>query len=175
MAHKQQLDFVEALKETFPNSFKNQKVLEIGSLNINGTVRVFFEDCEYLGIDVGDGPGVDLVCKGEELDHPDNTYDTVVSTECFEHTPAWLDIFKNMVRMSKPGGLVFFTCASTGRAEHGTSKSKPEDAPLLNWDYYKNLTEEDFVSSADINNMFSTHKFFYNSESSDLYFFGIKQ
>lgn len=175
MAHKQQLDFVEALKGTFPDSFKNQKVLEVGSLNINGTVRIFFEDCDYLGIDVGPGPGVDLVCKGEDLDHPDNTYDTVVSTECFEHTPAWLEIFKNMTRMAKSGGLVFFTCASTSRPEHGTRRTTPQDAPLLNWDYYRNITEEDFTSALDFDSMFSVYKFFYNSESYDLYFFGIKK
>ena len=175
MAHKQQLDFVEALRETFPDSFKNKKVLEVGSLNINGTVRIFFDNCDYLGVDVGEGDGVDLVCKGEELDHPDNTYDTVVSTECFEHTPAWLEIFKNMTRMAKPGGLVFFTCASTGRAEHGTTRTKPEDAPLLNWDYYRNLAEEDFVGALSLDDMFSVYKFFYNSESCDLYFFGVKK
>ena len=40
------------------------KVLEIGSLDINGSVRPLFEDAEYyLGIDMQEGPGVDLVAK----------------------------------------------------------------------------------------------------------------
>ena len=50
--------------------------------------------------------------------------------------------------MTRPEGLFTFTCASTGRPEHGTRRSGPQDAPLLmeqgDWgDYYKNLTEED--------------------------------
>jgi SAM-dependent methyltransferase len=175
MAHKEQQNFVEAVKNVFPDSFKNTRVLEIGSLNINGTIRVFFENCDYIGVDVGEGPGVDLVCNGEDLDHPDNSYDTVASTECFEHTPAWLEIFKNMTRMVKPGGLVFFTCASTGRPEHGTTRTKPEDSPLLNWDYYRNLTKEDFTSSMNLSDHFKLHEFIFNEESCDLYFFGLKK
>jgi SAM-dependent methyltransferase len=174
MAHKEQLTFVEALHHTFPESFKNCKVLEIGSLDINGTIRVFFENCEYLGVDVGEGKCVDLVCYGEKLDHPDNFYDTVASTECFEHTPAWKEIFLNMIRMTRPGGLVFWTCASEGRPEHGTTKTTPADAPLLNWDYYKNLTREDFEKEIDIGSYFKVYEFMTNTKSCDLYFFGIK-
>jgi len=56
MAHPAQMAFVARLKERFPASFKNQKVLEVGSLNLNGSIRQFFEQCSYLGVDVGPDP-----------------------------------------------------------------------------------------------------------------------
>ena len=52
MAHNEQKRFVENLKRKASNYFKEQSVLEVGSLNVNGTVRDFFEDCSYIGIDV---------------------------------------------------------------------------------------------------------------------------
>jgi len=178
MSHPQQIQYIKNLKEKFTSNFVNVKVLEIGSLNINGSVRSLFEDCDYLGIDVGMGPGVDLVCEGQTYDAPDNIFDTVISCECFEHNPYWLETFKNMVRMCKLNGLIIFTCATTGRKEHGTTKTSPKDSPLTiekGWDYYKNLTEEDFTKVLNINNMFSSFGFSVNNKSHDLYFWGVKR
>ena len=90
---------------------ENRKVLEVGSLDINGTVRIFFDNCDYTGLDLGEGKGVDLIEEGQNYDAPDETYDTVLSTECFEHNPYWKETFLNMIRLCKKNGLVFFTCA----------------------------------------------------------------
>lgn len=65
------------------------------------------------------GKGVDLVCKGEEYDGPDNTFDTVVSGEVMEHNPYWAEKMRNMIRVCKPGGLVVMTCAGLGRGSMG--------------------------------------------------------
>jgi SAM-dependent methyltransferase len=178
MAHPYQFNYINKLKILFPNYFINKKVLEVGSLNINGSIRVFFANCDYLGIDVGPGKDVDLVCEGQNLDHPTNTYDTVGSCECFEHNPYWVETFNNMHRMTKSGGLVFMTCATTGRPEHGTSRIYPEDSPLTidkGWDYYKNLTAEDFIHKFNLNNMFLIYEFELNPFYPDLYFYGIKR
>lgn len=178
MAHQQQFNYIESLKNRFPVHFFQKNVLEVGSLNINGSIRQFFTDCKYLGIDVGPGKDVDLVCEGQNLDHPDNTYDTVGSCECFEHNPYWVETFKNMHRMAKVDGLVFMTCATTGRREHGTTRTSPADSPLTigkGWDYYKNLTEQDFRDNMDIDSMFSNYKFTVGSPHPDLYFWGIKK
>lgn len=42
MAHGAQRVFFEKVREEFPEFFSGQRVLEVGSLNINGTVRDFF-------------------------------------------------------------------------------------------------------------------------------------
>jgi SAM-dependent methyltransferase len=178
MAHPQQFNYIKKLKILYPNYFFNKKVLEVGSLNINGSVRVFFTNCDYLGIDVGLGKDVDLVCEGQNLDHPNETYDTVGSCECFEHNPYWIETFNNMHRMTKSGGLVFMTCATTGRPEHGTTRTYPEDSPLTiikGWDYYKNLTAEDFTHNFNLRNMFVEYEFEIGSPVADLYFYGIKR
>jgi len=178
MAHEQQFNYIQKLKSKYPTYFSNKKVLEVGSLNINGSIRELFTECNYLGIDVGPGKDVDLVCEGQNLAHPNETYDTVCSCECFEHNPYWVETFNNMYRMTKSGGLVFMTCATTGRQEHGTTRTNPQDSPLTvgkGWDYYKNLTVEDFMKNIDVSNMFLEYEFELGSPVADLYFYGIKK
>jgi len=176
MAHQQQREFIASLTEQFPQFFVGGHILEVGSLNINGTVRDFFCDpVKYVGVDVADGPCVDVVCQGQDLAFPDQTFDVTVSAECFEHNPFWAETFTNMVRMTRRGGLVFFTCATEGRKEHGTTRSEPETSPLTvaqGWDYYRNLTEADFVEATDLS-AFRSYEFSTNDEVHDLYFWGI--
>lgn len=178
MSHSQQRDFIEKLKNLFPKYFNQKSVLEVGSLNVNGTIRDFFTECKYIGIDVSPGKEVDVVCEGQNYNAPDNTYDVVSSAECFEHNPYWFETFQNMIRLCKDGGLVFFTCATDGRPEHGTYRTTPLDSPLtvqLGWDYYRNLNEKDFTSKINFDSYFSEHHFEVNDESHDLYFWGIVQ
>jgi hypothetical protein len=171
VSHQSQLNFVSSLKSQFPIFFAGQKVLEIGSLDINGSIRQFFIGCDYTGVDLGEGKGVDLVARGEELDFPDGHFKVVASCECFEHNENWEATFRNMIRMSS--GLVFFSCATTGRPEHGTRRTSPSDAPFT-LDYYKNLTEEDFREKFTFEE-FESYGFSTNSNPQDLYFWGIKK
>lgn len=171
MSHPAQIRFVAGVKERFPHLFDGQAVLEVGSLNINGSIRQFFTACNYIGIDLGPGPGVDLVARGEELAYPDGSFDVVASCECFEHNPMWLETFSNMVRMSR--SLVFFSCATTGRPEHGTPRTSPYDAPYCG-EYYRNLTEQDFTANYDMSE-FSAWEFSVDNSAHDLYFWGIKR
>ncbi len=183
MAHKEQREFCLKVKEKYPNYFKNKKVLDIGSLDINGSVRDLFDNCVYIGLDVGEGKNVDVVGSGHLYDAPNNYFDTIISCEAFEHDMFYEKTVMNIIRMLKPGGLFLFTCASTGRPEHGTRRTSPFDAPLLiqvseEWsDYYKNLTESDIRKIINFNNAFPDGEFQYRFENGipfDLYFYGIK-
>ena len=169
MSHPAQLEFVSFVREKLPQYFQHKRVLEVGSLDLNCSIRQFFKECAYLGVDLGIGPGVDLVAKGEELVFPDNSFDVVASCECFEHNPEWVKTFNNMTRMGC--GLVFFSCATTGRAEHGTRKTNPQDAPFCR-DYYRNLTEQDFKDNCDMSK-FVEYQFGVNEIAHDLYFYGV--
>lgn len=175
MSHYEQMNFILRLKYKFPQCFYECNVLEVGSFNINGTIRIFFDKCNYIGVDIDQGKCVDVVCEGQNLKYKDGFFDTSISCECFEHNPYWIETFKNMYRMTKNNGIIVITCATTGRLEHGTSRSKPEDALLLKWDYYKNLTEEDFKKEFCFDLMFSEYYFEVNDDSKDLYFYGIKK
>jgi SAM-dependent methyltransferase len=170
LSHPAQLEFVASLKAKFPDYFVRKNVLEVGSLNINGSIRPFFEQCIYVGVDLGAGADVDVVARGEDLAYPDGSFDVTVSCECFEHNPAWVATLKNMIRMSS--GLVFFSCATTGRAEHGTSRTSPQDAPFCG-DYYCNLTEDDVRQEIDLS-VFKVYEFLTNDNAHDLYFWGLK-
>lgn len=177
MSHPQQMNFVSKIKTFFPEKFSNTKVLEVGSLYINGTVRDFFTNCNYIGIDIGPGLGVDLIVSGHEYAGADNSFDTVISCECFEHNPYWIETFTNMIRVCKSGGLIVITCATTGRHEHGTERTSPKDSPLTvakGWNYYKNLTQADFTNNFNIPTLFQKYDFSVDYTSYDLYFWGIK-
>lgn len=178
MAHPEQREFLVEMTKRFSHYFSNKKVLEVGSLNINGTVRDFFINCEYIGIDIGEGPGVDIVAQGQTYDAPSSSYDTIISCECFEHNPYWEQTFLNMYRMCKSSGLIIMTCATEGRDEHGTARTSPQASPLTvnhGWSYYKNLTEQDFQNIFNLNSMFLGHSFIVDPRNCDLYFWGIKK
>lgn len=184
--HGAQQDFYKSLTKKFPGSFVSANVLEIGSLNINGTIRQYFANCDYIGVDVGEGDCVDVVAFGQDLDYPDNTFDHVTSSELMEHCVAWKEVFVNMHRMTKPKGLVSFTCAwgptddrvAKGRPEHGTSRSDVGSSPLtveLGIEYYENRNAKDFEDEFDLDSMFSEYEFIENDLNLDLYFWGIKK
>ena len=189
MAHKEQINYVNSIKEKFPQYFYNKKVLGIGTFNVCGTESSFFDDCDYKGLDIGEGLGVDIICPAQDYDAPDNTYDVIISCECFEHNPYYKETIKNAVRMLKPNGLFLFTCATIGRAVHGTKTSDKIDSlkhdnwitmPNVfreNWDneYYKNLTEEDIRESIDFDDNFYSYEFEVENNHHDLYFWGFKK
>lgn len=177
MAHLAQRQFVSLVSEKLGRFFDGCSVLEIGSLDISGSVRDFFRNCKYVGVDVAEGRGVDVVCQGQDYDGPDNSFDQVISCEVMEHNPHWAATFENMIRLCRPGGLIVMTCATTGRGEHGTTRTAPDYSPLtvkLGWDYYRNLSVEDFRQSTDIESKFSHYAFWVNWSSYDLYFCGLK-
>lgn len=176
MAHPQQLLFVKTLSEMVaPGGWSGMKVLEIGSFYVNGSIRPFFDGSEYVGVDLCEGPGVDLVSPGHELKMPNGSFDLSISCECFEHDPHWMETFKNMIRLTREGGLVVFTCATTGRVEHGTSRSGADQSPgsqSIGWDYYHNLTENDLLSKINLDEFFESFFFVLHPASRDLYFAG---
>ena len=170
MAHKEQRNFCERVKGRFPDDFNEKKVLDVGSLDVNGNNRYLFDGCDYTGIDLGPGNNVDIVCPAHELE---GLYDTIISTEAFEHDRYIKDSLKNIIsNLLRPGGLFLFTCAGEGRAEHGTINCSPKDAPFTN-DYYQNLSKQFIRKIIDIEFFFGKDfKFFLNSKTKDLYFVG---
>lgn len=148
--------------------------MDIGSLDINGNNKYLFSQCLYIGVDIGEGNNVDFVTAGHELLLPEESVDVVVSTEAFEHDEHYEKTLKNIARILKPGGLFLFTCATTGRPEHGTRRSHAWAAPFVG-DYYKNIDEADVRNSIDVDALFSAHAFSTDSGACDIYFWGIKK
>lgn len=177
MAHPEQRDFCLSVKSKFPDFFKNVSVLDIGSLDINGNNRYLFENYTYIGVDIGEGKNVDIVSKGHEF-KPGRQFNVVISTECFEHDQHWKDTIRNCIDLTKSGGLFIFSCATTGRHEHGTSRTTPQDSPFTFTefnDYYMNLTEDNIREVINDGSEFSEYGFSTNENTKDLYFYGIKK
>lgn len=177
MAHPQQAEFFSSIREHYPAHFKGARVLEVGSLDINGSVRDLFTDCDYTGVDLQLGPGVDLACPGHLLELPSGSFDTVISAECFEHNPFWRETFSNMLRMTRPGGLVLLSCATTGRKEHGTSRTNADASPFTvdaKWDYYRNLRAADLTGAVNLPGWLTDWGTWTNYVSYDLYLAGLR-
>lgn len=95
-------------------------VLEIGSLDVNGSVRDLFPHYDYLGLDRVAGNGVDVVADGATFDTP-KRFDVAVSCEAFEHAENWREVVANVARLLRPGGLFIGTAAGPGRTPHKCS------------------------------------------------------
>ena len=179
--HPEARDFTLFIKKILHDFFINKIVLDVGSGDINGNNFFLFDNCEYHGNDVIPANNVTIVSKTKDLHFLDESFDTIISTECFEHDPEYKESLLKIYKMLKKNGLFLFTCASTGRGEHGTRRTSPgcsygtignlEDMV----DYYKNLTEFDLNEVLDLNKLFTVWDTYYNDASKDLYFVGIKK
>lgn len=178
MACEPQGEFIDIVRRHLPECFAAPRVIEMGSLDINGSIRQLFAGARYVGLDLGPGPGVDVVAPGQLYDAPSGSFDIAVSANSFEHNPYWLETFVNMLRLVREDGLVLFTCASIGYREHGTRRSAPESSPLTvaaGWEYYRNLRERDFTGKLDLGRWLSDWRFFVDDDSYCLYFVGLRR
>lgn len=179
--HVQAKNFTLYVKSIFPEYFVNKNVLDVGSGDINGNNRFLFEECTYSGNDLMEAPNVTIISTTAALPFPDQSFDTIVSTECFEHDCEYEKSFKKIVSMLKDGGLFFFTCASTDRPEHGTKRTTPNDSygtikenpEFMN--YYKNIELKDLEECISLDDIFVDYAAYYNKYTKDLYFWGLKK
>jgi SAM-dependent methyltransferase len=180
MAHPEQREFIKVAIARIASQSPIKRVIEIGSFDVNGEIRSIFERIdleEYVGVDLTEGPGVDLVCLGHELQLEPETFDLAISVECFEHDQFWPLTFTKMVELVKPGGWLVFSCAGKGRPEHGTSRSNPSLSPGTSsrgFEYYRNLTDHDFLARCQVSENFGRYQFISNEDVFDLYFIGQK-
>ncbi len=106
--------------EWFVNNYIKEgrkKVLDIGSYNVNGCYKGLFygKDIEYVGLDIEEGPNVDVV-----MDSPynwtsieDESFDYIISGQAFEHIEyPWLTM-KEIYKKLKPEGIICIIAPSS--------------------------------------------------------------
>ena len=116
-----------------------RRVLEIGSYNVNGTVRPLFGDAAYVGVDKRPGRDVDVVADAHDYQcalQPD----CVVCCEVLEHDPNPEHIVKRMIEWLIPGGRLIVTAASPERAPHGIDGNAVAEG-----EHYGNIAPTDLV------------------------------
>jgi len=177
MAHPAQQKFCKAVKEMFPDHFKEKSVIDIGSLDINGNNRYLFMNCDYIGLDIIKGKNVDVVSIAHEYNVEDGSFDVVLSTNAMEHDMYYSKTLQKMISLLKSNGLMFFSVAS-GWKEHGTVDTSPSQSATSQMDktwasYYKNLQPDDIRNSINLDKEFIKYHLEVNGK--DLQFWGIKK
>ena len=103
---------------------KGKRILEVGSLYVNGSYREIIEPMNpncYVGIDIVKGFGVDIVLGVEHIKDlfSMNSFDVIVCTNTLEHILKWKQAIYNMKYVLKSGGLIFVSVPSQTVNYHG--------------------------------------------------------
>ena len=108
-------------------NIENKKILDVGSYDVNGTMKPIFEKGQYVGLDMEAGPNVDIVGVSHDIPFEKDEFDIVISSSCFEHDDMFWISFQEMCRVLKPGGYMYVQAPSNG-PYHGW--------PGDNWRFY---------------------------------------
>lgn len=135
--HKQAYDYVaDAVKKYGPF----ESVLELGSQDMNGSVKPLFKDSvSYIGLDVAEGSGVDVVFDPDDPWIPSPKVDAVVCCEVLEHVEEWYRVLYHAYECLKPGGRLILTCAGPDRKVHSGVTGKRQLEP---GEHYRNVHPE---------------------------------
>ena len=114
------------------------RVVEVGSRDINGSIRGLVDAGTYIGIDLEDGPGVDVVADCRWWEPPWQASLTIVA-EVLEHADDPAAVIKACVGYLRPGGRIVVTCAGPGRAPH----SGHDGGPNVEGEWYANIEPAD--------------------------------
>jgi SAM-dependent methyltransferase len=86
------------------------RVLDVGSYDVNGNYRRLFdgERFSYTGLDVSEGPNVDIVPKSvyRWAEIESGSFDVVISGQAMEHIEFFWVTAAEMARVLRPGGLM---------------------------------------------------------------------
>ena len=92
------------------------RILDVGSMDVNGTLRdVVPSGAQYTGVDLEEGPGVDMVLVDpHRFPFPDSHFQVVVSTSCFEHDDMFWLTFLEMCRVLSDDGVIYINVPASG-------------------------------------------------------------
>jgi SAM-dependent methyltransferase len=132
-----------------------KEVLEVGSLDVNGSIRPSVEalgPARYVGVDMASGPRVDEVVDAARLvEHfGPATFDVVVTTEMLEHIRDWERVVRNLKGVLRPGGALVVTTRSIGFPYHGYPfdfwRYEPDDMRSIFGDFEDLVIDRDSAS-----------------------------
>lgn len=89
-------------------SYVSGRVIDIGAGHYDRYSRLFTYD-EYVRTDIVPNEGIELVCPASEIPVPDESFDSAVSTQVYEHLADPLAAAREMYRVLKKGGYAVVT------------------------------------------------------------------
>lgn len=138
---KKTIKWTEEMKGKFMK--KLGRVLDVGSLDVNGSVKHLFSDAEeYIGIDMKDGKNVDIVMNAHDIcpRFDKDSFDTVLCYNMLEHDDLFWITLENMKKVLKPGGWLIISVPTFGFPIH----DYPKDYWRFGEDAYGDILFKDF-------------------------------
>lgn len=104
----------------FQNHTKPAKVLDVGSLDVNGSIKPLFDGCKYVGTDMREGPNVDVIVNAHELTtrFEKESFDLVVCLDTLEHDDRFWLTRDQLLEVLKPGGYLILGVPGRRCPEH---------------------------------------------------------
>jgi SAM-dependent methyltransferase len=162
--HLESFELMKYFVHKYLNTETKLEILDIGSYDVNGSYKDLFQqpDWKYWGLDMIEGPNVDIVSKSAYEFGLEKQFDVVISGNCLEHVEAPWNWIKEVEKVIKPGGLLcIVTPFSIGEHRY------PVDCWRILPDGYKYLLEKEsnfevIESKLNIPIPEIKHKFFSN-------------
>lgn len=116
--HKGNVEWLMSIQERYGEFLANSRLLEIGSLNVNGTSRTYLKTKQHIGIDVLAGNCVDVQCDAEQTQFDPNEFDVLLSISMMEHNPRWREGLTHNLQWLRPHGLIVLSWGAEGNTKH---------------------------------------------------------
>ena len=113
-------EFIKKFFDEHPD-FVGKKVLDVGSLDVNGNPKTEFENrgYEYIGSDMRSGLNVDIVVNGHDLSQKfSDEFDIVFCVDTLEHDDAFWITTGEMWKVLRPGGDLILGMPGRAHYEH---------------------------------------------------------
>lgn len=137
------IEWTERMREVFMNYVG--RVLEIGSLDLNGSVKHLFSDArEYIGIDMRGGKNVDIVMNAHDVysKFGMDSFDTVLCYNTLEHDDSFWVTLENIRKVLRVGGWLIISAPTYGFPIH--------DYPGDYWRFSEEVYEKVFFKGFEI-------------------------
>lgn len=104
-------DFVKICSETLPIA---EPIIEFGSLQVPGQegfadLRPLFPSKEFIGADIREGPGVDMILDLHDTDLPSESVGTILIIDTLEHVEFCRKAMEESYRILRPEGILIMS------------------------------------------------------------------
>lgn len=154
--HASSYEHMQRLVATHLDRDRAIEAIDIGAYDVNGSYRTLFDSPKwrYTGVDLEKGPGVDVVLSSPyRFPFASRSVDVIVSGQAFEHVEYFWMSWLEMIRVLKPGGLIFLIAPSRG-PEH----RYPQDCWRFYPDGYRALAKFGRCELVDVTTDWEPHE-----------------